>query len=218
MPAFIFYPFFCRCRPFRAVLFFYAFLPCNQTSSIAHVYLRVELTIYYIFTICRQSHNDITTVTTITTPGGQPRWHPGDNRTVGLQRPVRGIQLRRYECPPGYGTVVSVGSLEHRKKNTHLKGPTATSTSHFVFFKAIGQCAKTPKSNKKVIKTFDRTVRSTTLTVALKEGIVVSTALVLDVEAFKSSAVPSWSIISITTGYFVLMTFSWVRSWDMDAQ
>jgi len=32
--------------------------------------------------------------------------------------------------------------------------------------------------------------------VALKGGIVVSTALVLDVEAFKSSAVPSWGIIS----------------------
>lgn len=103
-------------------------------------------------------------------------------------------------------------------KNTHLKGPITTSTSHFVLFKAIGQWAKTPKSNKKLIKIFDRAMRSTTLAVALKEGTVASTALVLDVEVFNSSAVPSWGIISIATGYFVSMTLSCVRSWTMDAQ
>ena len=110
------------------------------------------------------------------------------------------------------------GDPESTGKNTHLRGPTATSTSHFVLFKAIGQCAKTSKSNKKLIKIFDCSVRSTTLTVALKEGIVASTALVLEVEAFKSSVVPSWGITSIATGYFVSMTFSCVRSRTMDAQ
>ena len=103
-------------------------------------------------------------------------------------------------------------------ENTHLKGPTNTSAPHFVFFKAIGQCAKTPKSNKKLIKTFDRITKLTTLTVALKEGTVASTALVLDVEVFKSSAVPSWGMTSIATGYFVSMMLSCVRSWTMDAQ
>lgn len=102
--------------------------------------------------------------------------------------------------------------------NTHSKGPTATSTSHFVFFNAIGQCAKTPKSNKKFINIFDRIARSITLTVALKEGNVASTALVLEVEPFKSSAVPSWGMTSIATGYFVPMTFSCVRSWTTDVQ
>lgn len=93
-------------------------------------------------------------------------------------------------------------------EDTHLKGPTNTLASHFVLFKAIGQCAKTPKSNKKLIKIFDRTARLTVLTVALKEGTVASTALVLDVEVFKSSAVPSWGMTSIVTGYFVSMMFS----------
>ena len=102
--------------------------------------------------------------------------------------------------------------------NTHLKGPITTSTSHFVPFKAIGQCAKTPKSNKNFIRIFDRATRSTTLTVVLKEGTVASTALVLDVEVFKSSAVPSWGMTSIATGYFVSMTLSCVRSWTMDVQ
>jgi hypothetical protein len=105
-----------------------------------------------------------------------------------------------------------------KNNNTHSKGPIGTSTSHLVFFKDIGQCAKTPKSNKKCIKNFDRSVRSKIVTVALKEGIVASTALVLDVEAFKSSTVPSWGITSISTGYFVSMTSSCCRSWNMDDQ
>jgi hypothetical protein len=99
-----------------------------------------------------------------------------------------------------------------------LKGPINTSTSHFVLVKAIGQCAKTPKSNKKFTKIFDRIARSTTFMVALKEGTVARTSLVLDVEALKSSAVPSWGMISIATGYFVSMTLSCVRSCTMDVQ
>ena len=111
-----------------------------------------------------------------------------------------------------------MGSQGVWENNTYLRGPSTTSTSHFVFFKAIGQCAKTPKSNRKFTKIFDRNARSTTLTVALKEFIVESTALVLDVEAFKSSAVPSWGITLITTGYFVSIMSSCVRSWTTDAQ
>lgn len=113
---------------------------------------------------------------------------------------------------------VSVRVPGVREKNTHLKGPNTASTSHPVFFKATGQCAKPPKSNKKFIKIFDRTVRSMTLTVALKEGTVATTALVLDVEEFKFSAVPSGGMTSIATGYFVSMTLSCVRSWTTDVQ
>ena len=103
---------------------------------------------------------------------------------------------------------VSGRGPERTGENTHLKGPASTSASHLVLFKAIGQWAKTPKSNKKLIKIFDRTARLTVLTVALKEGTVESTALVLDVEVFKSSAVPSWGTTLIVTGYFVSMMFS----------
>jgi len=48
------------------------------------------------------------------------------------------------------------------------------------------------------------------LTVALKEGSVASTPLVLDVEVFKSSAVPSWGMTSISTGYLVWIPGRWV--------
>ena len=132
---------------------------------------------------------------------------------------MKGTRLRTHECSQGYEISVSVGVPRmFGRGDTHLRDPIATSASHFVFFKAIGQCAKTPKSNKKLIKTFDRIARLTTLTMALKEGIVASTALVLDVEAFRSSAVPSWGMTSISTGYVVWMTSSCVRSWTIDAQ
>lgn len=104
------------------------------------------------------------------------------------------------------------------ERDTHLKGPLNTSTSHLVFFDAIGQCAKTPKSNKKFIKTFDDIEGSAIPTLALKEGTVASTALVLEVEVFSSSAVPFWGMISIATGYFVWMTLSCVRSLTIDVQ
>ena len=128
---------------------------------------------------------------------------------------MKGIRLQTHECSQGYG---NERQRAGRKKITHLKGPNTTSTSHPVLFKATGQCAKTPKSNKKFIKIFDRIVRSTTLTVALKEDTVASMALVLELEAFKSSAVPSGGMTSIATGYFVSMTLSCVRSWTMDVQ
>jgi hypothetical protein len=165
---------------------------------------------------CVDSYNDITTVT-IMASGGQLRRHPGGNRAAGLGRPVRGIRWLPHEYSPGYDMSVSVGIL-YVGESTYFKDPIATSTSHFVLFKAIGQCAKTPKSNKKFIETFDCRTRSTTLTVALKEGIVASTALVLDVEVFKSSTLSSWGMTSIATGYLVLMTLSCVRSWTIDVQ